>query len=558
MNADNPEQFDLIVIGAGINGAGIARDAALRGLRVLLVDKGDIGGGTTSWSSRLIHGGLRYLEHREFGLVRESLQERERLLGIAPHLVQPLPLLIPIYKGDSRGPLLIRAGMLAYDILSVGKSLPRHRMLSPQEAVRRDAGIAETDLKGAALYYDGQVEFPERLALENALDARAHGADVRTYHQVDRIMRDGDRVRGIEGQDVISGESLQALAPVIFNVAGPWVDRVLAEAGAHAPSLIGGTKGTHIVVQPFAGAPRDAIYVEAQSDGRPFFIIPWNDLYLIGTTDTRFTGDLDRVEATEEEIDWLLTETNRVIPGGSLRREDVCYSYAGVRPLPATSDGSEGAITRRHLVVAHGERGGPLGLYSVVGGKLTTYRELAEQAVDIAMGALQRPRVPSRTGNAPLPGAETPGSWQSFRQGFLRESGLGVKSAEHLLRVYGTRAAQVLARADSPALREVVDPWTGAIAAEAPWSLETEGARTLSDILARRTTIGLGPDVGIGPDRALANILQTTSGWSAERATDEVESYRKWVGRYRPRALTAESAGARSGAAPSVRALNEN
>lgn len=539
----NPDHFDLIVIGAGINGAGIARDAALRGLRVLLVDKGDIGSGTTSWSSRLIHGGLRYLEHREFGLVRESLQERERLFQIAPHLVQPLPLLIPIYAGDSRGPWLIRAGMLAYDVLSLGKSLPRHRMLSPEEALRRDAGIAETGLLGAALYYDGQVEFPERLALENALDAKAHGADVRTYHQVDRIMRDGEKVRGIEGRDWITGQTFQAFAPVIFNVAGPWVDRVLAEAGAQAPALIGGTKGTHIVVRPFAGAPRDAIYVEAKSDGRPFFIIPWNDLYLIGTTDTRFSGDLDRVEPTDDEIDWLLAETNEVVPGGALRREDVCYSYAGVRPLPATPNGSEGAITRKHLMVAHAERGGPQGLYSVVGGKLTTYRELAEQAVDIAMDALQRPWIASPTANVPLPGAQTPGSWQRYRQQFLRESGLGVKSAEHLLRVYGARAEQVLARAESPALRDAIDPWTGAIAAEAPWAIEMEGARTLADVVARRTMIGLGPDVGIGPDSAIAEVLQVTSNWSAPRAADEVASYREWVRRYRPRALAPASAG---------------
>ena len=541
----DPEQFDLIVIGAGINGAGIARDAALRGLRVLLVDKGDVGSGTTSWSSRLIHGGLRYLEHREFGLVRESLQERERLLGIAPHLVQPLPLLIPIYAGDSRGPWLIRAGMLAYDTLSFGKSLPRHRMVSPAEARRRDAGIAEPGLLGAALYYDGQVEFPERLALENALDAREHGAEVLTYHQVDRIVRDGDRVRGIEGRDLLSGEPFQAFAPVIFNVAGPWVDRVLAEAGARTSPLIGGTKGTHIVVQPFAGAPRDAIYVEAKSDGRPFFIIPWNDLYLIGTTDTRFTGNLDRVEATDEEIDWLLRETNRVIPDGALTRADICYSYAGVRPLPATSSGREGAITRKHLVVPHVEKGGPSGLYSVVGGKLTTYRELAEQAVDIAMAAMQRPRVPSRTATAPLPGAPATESWQRFRQEFLRDSGLGVKSSEHLLRVYGTKAAQILARAGTLELREVVDPWTGAIAAEAPWAFDIEGARTLADVIARRTMIGLGPDVGIGPDRVLADILQATSGWSAERVTAEVASYRTWVSRYRPRALAPESTGAR-------------
>src|ERR671916_597128 len=198
------DRFDLIVIGAGINGAGIARDAALRGLRVLVLDKGDVGGGTTSWSTRLIHGGLRYLEHGEIGLVRESLRERERLLRIAPHLVRPLPLPRPIYQGDQRGRLLIRTGMLAYDVLSRGKSLPGHRMLDRSAALGRAPGLAESGLLGAALYHDAQVEYAERLALENALDARAHGAEIRTYYHVDEVLTEHGRVAGVVGIDVLT------------------------------------------------------------------------------------------------------------------------------------------------------------------------------------------------------------------------------------------------------------------------------------------------------------------------------------------------------------------
>src|SRR5215216_1306745 len=225
------DRFDLIVIGAGINGAGIARDAALRGLRVLILDKGDVAGGTTSWSTRLIHGGLRYLEHGEIGLVRESLRERERLLRIAPHLVRPLPLLLPIFQDDRRSRWLIRAGMVAYDILSRGKSLPGHCMLDRDAALGRAPGLAEPGLLGAALYHDAQVEYAERLALENALDARDHGAEVRTYHQVDEILREDGRVTGVSGTDVLSGEPFRYAAQVVINVAGPWVDEILTMSG---------------------------------------------------------------------------------------------------------------------------------------------------------------------------------------------------------------------------------------------------------------------------------------------------------------------------------------
>jgi glycerol-3-phosphate dehydrogenase len=535
-------RFDLILIGAGINGAGIARDAALRGLRVLLLDKGDVAGGTTSWSTRLIHGGLRYLEHHEIGLVRESLRERERLLRIAPHLVRPLPLLLPIYRGDQRGRLLIRAGMVAYDILSHDKSLPGHRMLDRAAALARAPGLAQSGLLGAALYHDAQVEYAERLALENALDARAHGAEIRTYHQVTEILYEDGRVTGVTGNDLLTGGSFRCMAPVVVNVAGPWVDEVLAGGHLDQPSrLIGGTKGSHIVVDPFPGAPRDALYAEARQDGRPFFIVPWSDLSLIGTTDTRYDGDLDRVVAEEWEIDLLLAETNRAIPAAKLTRESVHYSYAGVRPLPYAPGESEGSITRRHIMHDHELEGsgGARGLISIVGGKLTTYRELAEQCVDLVLRKLGRTAVRSRTAELPLPGGRTDLPWGEFAASFARSSGLPRRTVEHLLRVYGARAPEVLATASTPALREVFDPFTGAIAAEVPWAYQEEGARALTDVIARRTMTCLGPDVGIGADAAAAKVAREMLGWDAAKAAAEVADYRRWVSRYQPRALQA-------------------
>ena len=393
------KRFDVIIIGAGINGAGIARDAAMRGLKVLLVDKGDVGSGTTSASTRLIHGGLRYLEHFEFGLVRESLRERETLLKIAPHLVRPLPITIPIYKHSKRGRATIRAGMILYDLLSVGKSLPRHRMLSRAETLKQSPGLNPEGLLGSALYFDAQVEFPERLALENVLAAREHGAEVLTYAPVTNFIAEGDSVSGVEF--VSEGLSQFARAAVVINAAGPWVDRLLERAPVESPRLIGGTKGSHIVVNAFAGAPTTAIYIEAQSDRRPFFIIPWNGNYLIGTTDVRFEEDPDEVRSEPWEIDYLLSETNLAFPSAQLTREQILFTYAGVRPLPRTDDKEEQSITRRHFIREHPQL---KNLLSIVGGKLTTYRSLAEECVDLIFRKLGRRAPPCLTAKEPLPG----------------------------------------------------------------------------------------------------------------------------------------------------------
>lgn len=540
-------QFDLIVVGAGINGAGIARDAALRGLSVLLLDKGDVGSGTTSWPTRLIHGGLRYLEYGEVGLVRESLRERERLLHNAPHLVHPLPLIIPIYRGDTRRPITIRAGMVAYDALSLDKTLPRHRMLDRAATLRRLPGLSGENLLAGALYYDAQVEYTERLVLENALDAVEHGAVLKTYHRADRIATQGNKVTGVAGVDVLTGKRFHAAAPAVLNVAGPWVDQVLRGLDrTPAQPLMGGTKGTHLIVDPFPGAPATGVYAEARVQHRPFFVVPWNDAYLVGTTDTRYTGDLDYVTATDDEIDWMLQEVNTLFPQGRLTRASVQYTYAGVRPLPSAPGKNEGAVTRRHMLVDHGIRGEAGGLYSVVGGKLTTYRELAEHAVSAIERASGRDLVKSPTRSAPLPGAPVGEDWQTFRTEFLAKSPLPPATSEHLLRVYGARATDVLSYARERGLETVIDPSSGAIAAEVPWAFEREHARTLADVVARRTMVGLGPSAGVGPDEAIARVAQAELGWDQARADQELAAYREWVKRYQPRALATATASASS------------
>jgi glycerol-3-phosphate dehydrogenase len=565
--------FDLIVVGAGINGAGIARDASMRGLKVLLLDKGDISDGTTQWSTRLIHGGLRYLEYYEVHLVRESLAEREKLLHIAPHLVKPLRFVVPIYERSKRGFGMVRLGMIGYDVLSFDKSVPNHKMLSREQSLERYPGLNPEGLLGAATYYDGQVEYAERIAVENAISAREHGATVVTHAEVRQLLFEEPangglpRVSGVEFEDKLNGGVYKAHSAVTVNVAGPWVDRVLSGAGSFgiddAPEgesgereqMIGGTKGSHLIVDPFPGAPQDALYVEARADGRPYFIVPWNGRYLIGTTDFRYKDDLDRVSADDDEIDYLIDETNAVVPTANLTREDVLFTYSGVRPLPFKPEGSESSITRAHVVYDHASgrsvAGGKLtvdgagpraeGLISIVGGKLTTYRNLARQTVNVAYKKLGRAAPTSITDKVPLPGGAV-ADFAAFATDFKATSGLTDELSERLLRIYGARAPEVLEEAgDDPSLRVSLSPdpavETGLMGCEVLYAFRQEMAETLADALLRRTMVGLGPNVALDVDEAAAKVAVEHLGWTEERAKQEVENYRRYVERYRPKSF---------------------
>jgi glycerol-3-phosphate dehydrogenase len=501
-NQFGSSDFDVIIIGAGINGAGIARDAAMRGLKVLLLDKGDIGGGTSSASTRLIHGGLRYLEHLEFGLVRESLRERETLLRIAPHLVRPLAITIPIYKRGTRGRTTIRAGMLAYDLLSFGKSLPRYRMLSCGDTLKQSPGLNPEGLLGSAVYFDAQVEFAERLVLENVLAARESGAQVFTYAPVTKFVVADGLLFGVEFES--EGVSRFVKAGVVINAAGPWVDRLLARAPFESPHLIGGTKGSHIVVPAFPGASKNAIYLEAQSDRRPFFIIPWNGNYLIGTTDVRFEDDPDQVRSESWEIDYLLAETNLAFPAAGLTRANILYTCSGVRPLPWTSEKDEQSITRKHFIREHPQA---RNLLSIVGGKLTTYRSLAEECVDLVFRKLGKQSPVCSTARELLPGA-------------VNFTSTATAFPERWLRIYGSRAREVAKLADDE------------LAAEVVFAFERESATTLADCFLRRTMVGLNGDLGLSKLEAAAEIGMRLLGWTEVRAKCEAEAYRNEVSRF--------------------------
>ena len=524
--------FDVIIVGAGINGAGIARDAAMRGLSVLLLDKGDVCAGTTSWSTRLIHGGLRYLEYGDLGLVYESLREREILFYTAFHLVSPLPLLMPIYEGRKFSPFKIRVGMIAYDLLTLHRSLPRHRMLSPAGVLKQTPSLNPQGLVGGTLYYDAQVEFAERLVVENVLSAKEHGATVCTYTKVERFIIKDQTVCGVEGVGVLSGEPFRVRGRMVVNASGPWVDQVLASAGHQAQPLIGGTKGSHLIVSPFTGAPSSAVYVEAKSDHRPFFIIPWNGKYLIGTTDIRYQGDLDKLRIDEAEIDYLLSETNAVIPAANLTRDSILYTYSGVRPLAYSEGEDEPHITRSHFIRSHPNLAG---LISIVGGKLTTYRSLAEQTVTLIFRKFRKRSPQCTTASLPLPGVGGR-NLKTISDRIKRIYGLTTQTSERLPRIYGSRASDVLQVVGThKQLLDIFDDETGAIGAEVVFAFRHELAQTLGDVLLRRTMVGLNSSLGIGADEAVATIAHRYLGWSEDRARVEIRGYRAYVRRFQVR-----------------------
>jgi len=534
--------YDLIVIGAGINGAAIAREAALAGGSVLVLEQTDIASGTTSASTRLIHGGLRYLEHGELGLVRESLHEREALLAIAPHLVEPLRLYLPIYRGARRPRWQVRAGLLLYDLLSLGKSVPSHEMLSRAELLERVPGLNERELKGGASYFDAQVRFPERLVVENLLDAAAHGARIMTHTRATAITVEGREVRGVEWRRS-DGAAGWAAAGAVVNAAGPWVDEVaeaIAGAGSRRRRLIGGTKGSHLVVEPFPGAPDAAIYAEAASDGRPFFIVPWNDVYLVGTTDVRYDGDPATALIDDDELAYLVSETERLFPASGGIAGRVLYTQAGIRALPYTPGAAEGAITRRHLIRSHREA---RGMYSIVGGKLTTHRALAHEVLerlhrDGALGKKNERGAPrARPGQyeaeahprvRPLPGAFNEAERSALAGDIERR--FGVTQATRLCTTYGRLAERLAAAVDDrPELGTPVSPGSQLLRVELVHAIEYEWAETLIDILQRRTMLGLGSDFGLSAAPAAARALVDLGFWDDARASEETADYLRYA-----------------------------
>ena len=531
--------FDVVVVGAGVNGLGIAQDAALRGLRVALLEQDDLCAGVSAWSGRLVHGGLRYLEHYDFALVRESLRERELLFRLAPHLVKPVRLLMPFYSHNRRSPKLIRLGMMIYDALSFDKRTGRHEILDRAGIERRFTGVGPDGLTGSAVFTDGQVEAAERLCVEIGVSAAGAGAVIRTKARVEEPLHAADgTVCGVRYRDLSpegDGELHDVRAKVVLNVAGPWIDRVFRREAPGQPRLNGGTKGSHLIVDPFPGAPTDVVYYESQADGRLVLVIPWMGRYMLGTTDIRFEDDPDLARCDADEMAYILGEVNTLVPGANLTPDDVLYTFSGVRPLPYAPDKSESAVPRTHILHEHGA--GLKGVVTVVGGKLTTYRQLAQDAVDDAFRRLGRRAPRCVTRNLPFPGAVTD---PAPLRADLVAAGVGERTADRLLALYGRRAVDVVASAGGDAeLLAVFHGGTGAIGAELLFAVRREFAVTLADVLARRLLLAFEPDHALPVAERAAALLGDRLGWDGARRTAEVEGYRTWLDHLRVPTATA-------------------
>lgn len=524
--------YDIVIIGGGINGAGIARDAAERGLSVYLAEKHDFAFGTTFRSTKLIHGGLRYLEHYEIGLVRESLRERETLLHLAPHLVRPIQFVIPIYEDNKYGYGKVKLGLVAYDLLSYDKSLKNHAAYDCGELRALEPDIRTTNCDGGFSYYDCQVEYPERLCLANILMAEASGAHVHNYTEVTDFIKVGRNVIGVKVRDLLTGEENSIFGKIIINASGPWVDAVLQLHGADIAPKMGGTKGTHILLPKFTHGPKHAIYVPAHQDGRPFFIIPWRDYYWVGTTDIRYEGDLDHVRSSKEEIEYLLREVNFVFPLADLTEEQVFYSIAGVRPLPRTkSDTEEAEITRRHIIYDHDEEDID-GLISIIGGKLTTYRNLAEETVDYVFKKLDMEAPPCQTDSIPISGGEIEDIRQFIGENAARfaTNGLTAEQITYFISLYGTNFKTILAMADKqPDLCARLSPAQPAIKAQIAYAVLQEKAKTLADIYLRRTGVGISGSKGLDCAEQGAKLMGKILDWPRKRIRKEIDAYEKTI-----------------------------
>lgn len=512
--------FDLIVVGGGIMGSGIARDAALRGLDTLLLEKEDFACGTTSRSTRLIHGGLRYLRQFDFKLVRQDMREREILLRIAPHLVSPLRFLIPIAKTMDK--ITLPIGMLLYDLLSFDKSLPGRKRISANEVINLEPDLDTEGTSGAYFYYDCQVPFTERLCLENVLSAAESGATAINHARVTSLVKTSDSVSGVQLEDVISGEKYQVKARMVVNATGHWMDDVQKTFGSGSRQMIRRTKGIHLVTRQVSN---NAIVSSAPSDGRLFFVIPWLGYSLIGTTDTDYTGDVDSVYADTDDVDYLLTAVQHVFP--SLKRDDIHYTEAGLRALVLSGGKSASNTSRAHKLIDHEKTDSLKGDISLLGGKITGYRGISEEAVDLACRKLGH-KTPCKTAEIPLTGAPVV-SRKDIQQA-AQQSDIDESTVAHLAAIYGSRFSEIMDRATKdPAGKQPLCSHFPDIVAQVWHAVEEESAYTVSDFLLRRGAAGLASCQGLDAVERIAQEMGRLLGWSASEQNDQIETYRSWA-----------------------------
>ena len=526
------ERFDVLVIGGGITGAGAALDAASRGLRVALVEARDLASGTSSRSSKLVHGGLRYLEQFDFRLVYEALRERDLLVSkLAPHLVKPVSFLFPLYKKVVERPY-VGAGLVLYDAMEgTRRPVPHHRHLTARGTLKLAPALSADRLAGGMLYYDAQVD-DARYTLTVARTAAAHGAVIATRVSAVGMLRgtDGIRVTGARVRDEETGHEVTVTADTVVVCAGVWTDLVHEMAGVQAGYQVRMSKGVHIVV------PREAVQADSgmivRTDKSVLFFIPWGQRWIVGTTDTDFSGDRAEPGVTEEDVEYILAQANRVLDR-PLARADVIAAYAGLRPLVAAQagNGSRAAkpttkLSREHVVDV------PVpGLASVAGGKFTTYRLMARDVVDAAAAGLGREVPASVTDQVPLLGADGLAAVRAGAGRLAEDYSVSRAAVEHLLERYGTLAAGVLdlIRADPGLARPLADghPY---LRAEVAYAVLHEDALHVEDVLVRRIRLFIeSADSGTGVAAEVSSIMGRLLGWSRRKRAAETRRYLELV-----------------------------
>ena len=520
------EEFDIVVVGGGITGAGVALDAATRGYSVALLERADFASGTSSRSSKLIHGGLRYLEQFDFGLVREALTERALLLQrIAPHLIKPVSFLFPFtHIGWERA--YVGAGVSIYDLLGIARGqvrgLPIHRQLTRSSALRLAPALRKSALTGALLYWDAQVD-DARYVVDLMRTAAAYGAQVASRTQVTGLLREGERVTGVRAVDLESGTELLIRAQQVVNATGVWTDEIQAMVGGRGSINVRASKGIHLVV------PRDRIQshtgIILRTPLSVLFVIPWGRHWIIGTTDTDWALSKAHPAASKADIDYVLSQINRVL-AVPLTHDDVEGVYAGLRPLLAGESESTSKLSREHTV-AH-----PVpGLVMIAGGKYTTYRLMARDAIDAVAHGLDGKVAPSCTDQVPLAGADGFQAMWNARAALAKSSRLHVARIEHLLRRYGTLIGELLDLiADDPSLGKPIGGADDYLRVEVVYAVTHEGARHLGDVLARRTHVSIETwDRGLSAADEVAELMAVPMRWKARQVARELENYRAEV-----------------------------
>lgn len=522
------ETFDLVIIGGGITGAGIARDAAMRGLSVALLEKDDFAAGTSSRSSKMIHGGLRYLKYLQIRLVRESLREREVLLKIAPHLVHPFPYILPVYEGGPNTRLQLKLGLVAYDLLAGSRRVEHHTMLSADEVLRMEPTLRRDALQGGFRYFDCLVD-DSRLTLATIRSAAHHGAAVASYTEVTDLERDEDRVTGVRYHDRLGGRTDAVRGQVVINATGPWTDELRAKG--EAPPMLRPTKGIHLAL-PHSSLPLSAIVAFPALDDRLIFAVPLGDCTYVGTTDTDYTASPDQARADAADVEYLLSSLNATFQGIQASPSDVISTWTGVRPL-VSEEGAPSDVPRDYEIDT-----GPPGLVSIAGGKLTTYRAMAEDLVDRVLEKEGKrfgwSAAPCRTADSPLPGGHLAG-FERFAEAtasaLVETWGLPRPAADRLVRTYGTEYVKVLGYAlpDRRLLRPLA-PGGPVLRVEAIYAAAEEMALTLDDFMARRTDLMLfdhnhGLDAASEAARLMAKVLR----WDWRQRRLQVQRYRQAV-----------------------------